>query len=200
MSEEKKPAIAQQKKKKKYRRELIEWMILVTVGTVLYVTGLHTEVIGQIQRVVLATGIMQPEADESASKASYNIKLTNAAGRSIDFSEFKGQTVFLNFWATWCPPCVAEMPDIENLYEQKGEDVAFVMISLDKDREKALRFIQRKDFKMPIYFLESGLPRVYNPSSIPTTYVISPQGEIVMTQHGMAKYNSDSFIEFLEGL
>lgn len=188
------------KKKKTYRRELIEWMILVTVGVTLYVTGLHTEVIGQIQRVVLSTGIIQPEADEATAEADYDFKLTDASGRNVDFSAFKGQTVFMNFWATWCPPCVAEMPDIENLYEKKGDDVAFVMISLDKNRLKALEFVERKELTIPIYFLESGLPSVYNPSSIPTTYVIAPQGKIVLTQHGMAKYNTDTFIDFLEGL
>ncbi len=189
-----------EKKKKSYRRELIEWGILVTVGTVLYVTGYHTEVIGQLQRIVLATGIIQPGENNEIIEASYSLKLSDVAGNPIHFSEFKGQTVFMNFWATWCPPCVAEMPDIENLYEKKGIDVAFVMISLDEDRQKAIEFVARKGFDMPVYFLESGLPKVYNPTSIPTTYVISPDGKIVVTRHGMAKYNTDSFIELLEGL
>lgn len=186
--------------KKSYRRELIEWAIIVTVGVGLYVTGLHTEVIGQLQRAVLATGIITADADTSASGASYELKLSNTNGQMVDFSKYKGEVVFLNFWATWCPPCIAEMPDIEDLYQKMGNEVSFVMISLDKDREKARRFVERKGFEMPIYFLESALPTVYNPSSIPTTYVLSPDGKIVLTRHGMAKYDTEEFRSFLEGL
>lgn len=187
----------QDKKAKKYRRELIEWAILAVVATTLYVTGLHTEVIGQIQRLVLATGIMQPSADQTTTDARYDLRLSTLQGQPVDFADFEGKTVFLNFWATWCPPCVAEMPDIEKLYEKTGTEVVFVMISLDDDREKARKFIARKGFAMPVYFLESALPPVYNPSSIPTTYVISPSGKIVLSQHGMAKYNTDEFQSFL---
>jgi len=191
---------ASKPKKNKYRRELIEWMILVTIGTFLYVTGLHTEVIGQLQRIVLATGIISPETTEDAPKASYNVMLADVSGKSHSLEEFKGKTIFINFWATWCPPCVAEMPDIQNLYDEVGNEVAFVMISLDDEPQKAINFVARKEFTMPIYFLKSGLPSVYNPSSIPTTYVISPEGEIVVTRHGMAKYSGDNFVEFLRGL
>ena len=186
--------------KKSYRKELIEWTIIVVVGLTLYVTGLHTEVIGQIQRVVLATGIMQPEADDEKATASYDLRLSNIAGKPVSFSTFRGQTIFLNFWATWCPPCIAEMPDIEDLYQKMGKDVTFVMISLDEDRDKARRSVDRKGFELPVYFLESPLPSPYNPSSIPPTYVISPDGQVVLTRHGMAKYDTEEFRAFLSTL
>lgn len=187
--------------KKSYKRELIEWTALIGVGATLYLTGLHTEVIGQVQRVVLATGIITPDTDEEPEKnASYNFSLTNVSGKKVDFSAFKGKTVFLNFWATWCPPCIAEMPDIQDLYTKSNGEVAFVMISLDDDPDKARRFLERKGFDLPVYFLSSVLPSVYNPSSIPTTYVISPDGKIVMTRHGMAKYDTESFRTFLRSL
>lgn len=187
--------------KKSYKRELIEWTVLIAVGATLYFTGLHTEVIGQVQRVFLATGIITPDTDEHKEKdASYNFKLIDASGSEIDFSEFKGKTIFLNFWASWCPPCIAEMPDIQDLYEKTSEEVVFVMISLDKDQNKAKKFIDRKEYDLPVYFLASGLPSVYNSKSIPTTYVISPDGKIEMTRHGMAKYDTESFRGFLRSL
>lgn len=187
--------------KKSYRRELIEWTVIITVGATLYLTGLHTEVIGQVQRIFLFTGIMQPDVSESHDKAAdYDFRLTNEAGREVHFSDFKNQTVFLNFWATWCPPCIAEMPDIEALSEKMNGEVTFVMISLDEDPDKARRFMERKGYELPVYFLTSSLPVVYNPRSIPTTYVISPEGQIAMTRHGMAKYNTESFREFLRAL
>jgi thiol-disulfide isomerase/thioredoxin len=187
--------------KKTYKRELIEWTILVVVGLTLYLTGWHTEVIGQLQRVVLATGVMKPDTEENPDKnASYDFRLVNMGGRMVEFSEFQGQTVFLNFWATWCPPCIAEMPDIQDLYEKKGNDVAFVMISLDEDPDKARRFIERKGFDFPVYFPSSRLPSVYPHRTIPTTYVISPEGKIALSQSGMAKYDTEGFRKFLDGL
>jgi hypothetical protein len=74
------------------------------------------------------------------------------------------------------------------------------MISLDDSFEKAKNFVQRKEFDFPIYQLASPLPKVYESSAIPTTYVISPQGEIVVAKSGMAKYNTRKFKDFLREL
>ncbi|MFY0607010.1 MAG: TlpA family protein disulfide reductase [Cyclobacteriaceae bacterium] len=186
--------------KKTYRRELIEWMILVTVGVTLYMTGLHTQLIGQIQRVVLATGFISPDINEEPQAADFNFVLTDVNGDDLPFSELKGETIFLNFWATWCPPCIAEMPDIESLYQSVGDSVRFVMVSVDKDQTKAKAFVELKRYEMPIYFANSGIPREFQSRSIPTTFIISPSGNIVVKQTGMAQYDTDDFIEFLLAL
>lgn len=184
--------------KKTLRRELINWSILLTVGLALYLTGLHTEVIGQLQRAILATGIMRPNTEAQAlGEASYAFDLYDVQGQRVDFNTFRGKTIFLNFWATWCPPCIAEMPDIHDLYEKRGDEVVFVMLSLDKDPAQAKEFVQRKGFTFPVYFPASSLPEVYDFGTIPTTYVISPQGDIVLARSGMAKYDTKSFREFL---
>tara|TARA_Y100001972_G_scaffold129201_1_gene195167 strand:+ start:4118 stop:4678 length:561 start_codon:yes stop_codon:yes gene_type:complete len=182
------------------RRELIEWSIIIVVGATLYFTGLHTQVLGQMQRVMLATGIITPDLNEPQTPASYQLTLEDLEGNKIPFEQFRGKKVFLNFWATWCPPCIAEMPDIHDLYEKVGDKTSFVMISMDKEKEKARAFIENKEFTFPVYFLASPLPSVYDPHAIPTTYVISPDGEIVVTRHGMAKYDTKKFRKFLSEL
>ena len=186
--------------KKTYKRELTEWLIIVVVGLTLYFTGLHTEAIGLLQRGLLATGIIQPNKVEEDKSADYNFLLTDINGEDVSFSEFKNQTVFLNFWATWCPPCIAEMPDIDDLYQKKGSEVSFVMISLDENRIKAKEFVERKGYDFPIYFLKTELPKTYSTSSIPTTYVISPAGKMVVENHGMAKYDTENFRDLLDEL
>jgi thiol-disulfide isomerase/thioredoxin len=190
------------KKKKTVKREIIEWAIFLGIIGFLFGTGLHTPVFGFIQGLILKTGIMQPSLDQDEKvNADYNFALIDADGQKISFSSFEDQVVFINFWATWCPPCVAEMPDIQGLYEEVDKsDVAFVMISLDDSFEKAKNFVQRKEFDFPIYQLASPLPKVYESSAIPTTYVISPQGEIVVAKSGMAKYNTRKFKDFLREL
>lgn len=188
-------------KKKAFKRELIEWTVLIFVVAVLFLTGRHVTVFGFLQRGLVETGLIQPEIQEKgALEANYDFKLVNQAGEVVNFDAFKGQTVFLNFWATWCPPCIAEMPNIQSLYEEMSDEVAFVMITQDEDPHKAFQFVDRKGYEFPVYTLNSRLPRVFEHQSIPTTYVISPEGKIVVAHSGFAKYSTDEFKEFLRGL
>ena len=190
------------KKKKTIKREIIEWAIFLGVIGFLFGTGLHTPVFGFIQGLVLKTGIMQPSIDEEDKVAAdYGFAIVNTEGEKIPFKNYENKVVFVNIWATWCPPCVAEMPDIQDLYEEmKGEDIEFVLISVDDNFQKAKDFVERKEFDFPIYQLATPLPAVYESQAIPTTYVISPQGEIVVTKSGMAKYNTKKFKKYLEEL
>lgn len=170
------------------------------IGAGLYATGYHTEVIGKLQSVLLYTGILQPDTNESVMhgrQADYNMPLLTIDGERTSLSEFKGKTIFMNLWATWCPPCIAEMPNIQRLYDDiDNENIVFVMASLDQDPQKARDFIARKGFTFPVYSVIAK-PRVYDSSVVPTTYVISPGGNIVLEHRGMAKYDTDSFKDFL---
>lgn len=189
---------------KKKKREFIEWAVILGVIATLYLTGLHTEVLGTLQRGILATGFFSPSkpAEPPLLKTSdYQFQLEDFKGNVSSFSNLKGKTVFINLWATWCPPCVAEMPEIQSLYEKAGsENVVFVMISLDEDKEKARRFIDRKEYTFPVYTLLSGLPEIFRSQSIPTTFVISPEGKVVVQQFGMASYDTKGFREMLLSL
>ncbi len=190
------------KKKKSIKREIIEWGVFLGVLAFLFGTGLHTPVFGFLQGLVLKTGIMQPAiSEEVIAKADYDFILVDKSGKSVPFSEFSEEVVFMNLWATWCPPCIAEMPDIQALYEsQESEGVQFVLISLDDDFQKAKDFVAKKGFNFPIYRLGTSLPEVYSSKAIPTTHVISPDGNIVVTKSGMAKYNTKKFRKFLQEL
>ena len=186
--------------KQKIKKELLEWIALVSIFGIIYLAGWHTEVIGRIQQVVLSTGIIQPSIVDEEKTASYDFMIEDLDGKKVQFEEFKGEVVFINFWATWCPPCVAEMPDIHRLYEDQKDQVRFIMISLDQDEEKAHKFISKKGFDFPVYFLRSPLPANFNTRSIPTTYVLDKKGKIIVENHGMAKYNTDNFRQLLTEL
>ncbi|MEM6642628.1 MAG: TlpA disulfide reductase family protein [Bacteroidota bacterium] len=187
-------------KTKSIKREVVEWIILIGVVCLIYFAGWHTQLIGKLQQAVLATGIMQPDFVEEKVSADYSFSLTNMEGKLVPFSDFQNDVVFLNFWATWCPPCIAEMPDIHELYKKQVKDISFVMVSLDKDRKKALEFVRKHEYKFPVYFLNSSLPKTYDVSSIPTTYVLGKDGLIKVKNHGMAKYSTESFYKFLSEL
>lgn len=191
------------------KRNLIEYGVLATVLLTLFITGLHTEVFGFIQRGVLATGIMNPEVGEKTAavnnedhpEADFSMNLIDSKGEKVSLEQFKGKVVFINIWATWCPPCIAEMPGINNLFnEVKDEDIVFLMLSVDQDFQKAIRFNGKKDFDFEIYQSDGGIPQMYHTESIPTTFVISAKGELALTHKGMADYDTPEFKEFLKSL
>jgi thiol-disulfide isomerase/thioredoxin len=190
------------KKKKSIKREIIEWGLFLGIIGFLFGTGLHTPVFGFLQGLVLKTGIMQPSINENSTDvAEYDFILIDQEGKQKPFKDYENKVVFVNFWATWCPPCIAEMPDINDLYtEMSDKDIEFVLISVDDEFQKAKDFVKKKGFDFPIFQLASPLPQVYESSSIPTTYVISPDGKIVVSKSGMAKYNTRKFKQFLEEL
>jgi len=188
-------------KSKTFRRELIEWGVMLGSIAVIYFSGLHVPIIGNLQRALLWTGLMTPDTELEEGdirKANYNVPLISMTGDQFSMSDFKGTTIFLNFWATWCPPCIAEMPNIQSLYEDvKSDSIQFVMVSLDVDQSKAKKYLDKKEFTFPVYFLNGRKPGTYNSTVVPTTYVISPEGNIVTERRGMADYNTKRFKEFL---
>lgn len=182
--------------KKRLKKELVQWSAIGGVFLLLFLSGLHTEVFGFVQRGILATGLMAPDIEnpENTAQANLNVPLLNSKGKSVNMREFEGKVIFINFWATWCAPCVAEMPGINALYNDvKDENIAFVMLSLDDKFEKAVEFKKRKDFDFEVYQLNGSLPKMYHSRSIPTTFVIDAEGNLVLTHKGMARYNSDKF-------
>lgn len=193
----------EKKKAKSKKRDLIEFGVIIFIFGVIYLTGSQAEVFGKVQQAVLSTGIMNAgELDESVQQdASYDFKLQNEAGEIINAKTLKGKTIFINIWATWCAPCVAEMPSINKLFGKvkDNEDVVFLMISEDKEFQKAKDWVAKKEFDFPIYKLASRLPDQYETNVIPTTVVISAEGKIVVKHTGMANYNTRRFRKLLEG-
>ena len=194
----------QSDRQKKIKKELIDWAIFLVLMAVLFGTGLYKPIASTIQRGLLWTGIIKPDMSLDESKferADYNVPLMSLNGERVFLSDFKGEVIFMNLWATWCPPCIAEMPNIQALYDSiENDDINFVMLSLDEDPEKARAFIQKKGYTFPVYFYFGRRPGVYNSSVVPTTYIISPEGNIVSKKRGMANYDSDSFRKFLNEL
>ena len=117
--------------------------------------------------------------------------------------DLKGKVIFLNLWATWCGPCRLEMPSIQNLYNSVDKDkVAFVMLSLDQENQegKIIQFIKDKGFTFPVYQPASALPNLLRVTTIPTTFIISPDGKVKSKKTGMANYDTEEMREFLKSL
>lgn len=188
---------------KETKKEVINWAIFISVALFLYFSGLYRPLISGVQRVILSTGIIQPDTDKKPLDASgpVSMKLMNERGEVVNLADLRGKVVFVNFWATWCPPCKAEMPGIQELYEEvKSDDIVFVMLSRDREFQKAIDFKHDEAYSFPVFAAASNIPQQFTGSAIPRTYILNKKGEVVSAKSGMAKYNTSSFKDFLQEL
>lgn len=115
-----------------------------------------------------------------------DFKLKDLSGKEISLSDLKGKRVFLNFWASWCPPCKAEMPNIEKLYEEtKNSDLVIIAVNLGEDKDTVKSFIDKNNYNFTV-LLDSNqsVAEKYNISSIPTSFFIDKNGKIVSKKIG----------------
>jgi thiol-disulfide isomerase/thioredoxin len=190
---------------KKVKKEIRDWAIFAGILLTLYLTGLHTDVAAFAQRMVLATGIANPNTEVASekTKAAYDFTLDQLEGETLNFEDLRGKVVFINFWATWCAPCVAEMPSIDGLYKiyKDNPDVVFVMINVENKEDKVKKFLKKKKFSFPIYLPNATqIPKVYESKGIPTTFVLDKEGFIAYKKVGMASYDADNFVNFIARL
>ena len=125
----------------------------------------------------------------------YHWKLIDNGGCEYNFKETKDKVVFLNLWATWCPPCIAEMPKMQLIYNDYKDQVVFLFVSYE-DAKKVQKFLDKKGYQLPNFQPVSDIPQKLFSSSIPATYIINKKGEIVVDKKGAANWNSD----FVRGL
>ena len=115
--------------------------------------------------------------------SNYDWKLKTEEGVSYNFNQSKGKVVIINFWATWCPPCIAEMPSLQKLYDKYGDKVEFLFVTNDSiDKIKA--FKAKKNYTFPVYQILSNPIKELQTSSIPRTLIISQKGEIIIDKFG----------------
>lgn len=127
-------------------------------------------------------------------------KLKGLDGSNLELSSLRGKRVFVNIWASWCPPCRAEMPSIEALYNKVDkEKVAFVMLSVDEQREAGANFALNKKLAAPVYFPEEQLPSLFQVQGIPATFIFDEQGKLVKRVDGASNYDTEEYVTLLNG-
>lgn len=127
-----------------------------------------------------------------------NIELTNLNGEKINLAEQQGKTIFINFWATWCKPCIQEMPSIIALQTQlAGKNIEFYFAS-DEEADKIKKFMKSRR-------MSSGFVRVRNLESLgiqalPTTFIFNGEGNLVFSEAGLRKWDEPAMIEMVTNI
>lgn len=158
-------------------------------------TGLFTPNVGELQS-------NSPEETSNSKPLVESANFISSEGVAIDLANLKGKVIFLNFWTTWCPPCIAEMPSVNSLYNKfkDNSNVVFVMADADSDFKTSTAFMKKKKFALPVYIPAGQMPAQLFRGNLPTTIIISKKGEIVYSHEGMANYNSPKMEKFLTEL
>jgi peroxiredoxin len=118
------------------------------------------------------TGIAQGE-----KLPNFTVKMMD--GEEVKLSDYEGEKVFLNFWATRCPPCKAEMPHMQSFYDGEPESVEILAINLEESNAKVTEFVDQYGLTFPILMDEDGeVAETFEVYTIPTTYVLNEDGTV----------------------
>ena len=132
-----------------------------------------------------ATGAIGVDADDlepapEIGRLAADFILADLEGNLVSLSDLRSKAVFINFWATWCPPCRAEMPEIEDLYQKHmNTDVAVIGVNLFEPEDKVREYVQRGGYNWSFVIDTTGeVTRNYGISALPTSFFLNSQGII----------------------
>lgn len=142
------------------------------------------------------------EVVENGQVAVADISFKNENGKTISLRSLKGKVVFINFWATWCGPCIHEMPSINNLKQlYKGnKTIEFLMVDVDNKMAKSSAFMLQNKYDLPVFVPTGNIPSEYLGNSIPTTVILDKSGDIIARIEGGRDYMSPEIITALNEL
>lgn len=120
-------------------------------------------------------------SDVGLNRPAPDFTLTDMQGRKVTLSQFRGKIVLLNFWATWCPPCVEEMPSLEQLHQRfKDQGLVLLAVNVEESYQTVSRFLQGKNYSFPILLdTAAEVQNTYQVFRFPETFVIDRNGIIV---------------------
>ncbi len=145
-----------------------------------------------------ALSILPPNTEVQA--LDFTVK--SLVGDSENLSDYRGKVIFLNFWATWCGPCRAEVGEIDALHETlKDEDFMIMALSIQEQKKKVSKFIKSNDVDFPVYLDSDGaVAAMYGVNGIPTTYIIAPDGTIVGRAVGPRQWGGTESVKLMRSL
>lgn len=157
-------------------------------------------------RGLMLVGLFQPDlpvpVKTPGNMSLPTITFQDANGHALNLNNQKGKVIFMSFWATWCPPCIAEMPSINTLHEKlkSNKNVVFMMVDADRDFSLSVPFMKKHQFMLPLYEANGPVPENLFDSSIPTAVIFDKRRQLVFRQKGAGDYSSPTASDYLVNL
>ncbi len=182
-------------KKRKRISDIFFWGFII----LLIIPNTRSVILGGFTKV--RTAIFAPALKESngpiLSNSDLSWQLKELNGNQVSLASMKGEIILVNSWATWCPPCRAEMPSLEKLYQRYGDRVKFIIVSNEGEQD-AGEYIESKGFTFPVYLAKTASPSSLSSRSIPATFIINKEGRVIYTKKGSFDWNSRKVHKFLD--
>lgn len=147
-------------------------------------------------------GAGQPTQSKLEGKPAPDFSLPTLGGGTMRLSDYRGKIVFLNIWATWCPPCRDEMPSMQRLYEHfQGRDFEMLTISIDEDPSKVEPFMKELGLTFPVAFdPQQQVASQYGITGVPETYLIDKNGIVMHHMIGPGVWDDQGILSAFESL
>lgn len=129
------------------------------------------------------------------NKGFAKVRLTDLNNQPINLDQFKGRTIFINFWATWCKPCIQEMPSIKNAQELLSKNGIVFLLASNESPDQINEFKNDHDYNFNYVRLVNM--EELNVEVLPTTYIFNPKGELAFSEMGYRKWDDSSTIEMI---
>jgi thiol-disulfide isomerase/thioredoxin len=189
---------------KKSKLSIASDIIFVAFIIALFIPQSRMEIMAGLNKIRVAVwnpSVKDQGTGEKLADSDYHMVLEQLNGQKFEFAHARGKVVFLNIWATWCPPCVAEMPAIQQLYDtyRDNDQAIFLMVS-NEDKTKVEAFIKKRGYNFPVYINHYRLPEIFQGNSIPLTFVISKTGEVIIRQVGAANWSGSKMHQIMDRL
>ena len=161
--------------------------------------GLKTILPGIILAIFAASSLA---ASSLEGQAAPDFVLKSSGGENLRLSEYRGDVVMINFWATWCGPCRQEMPLLDDLYS-RYERVGFTLlgVNIDDDSRRAMKMIDELGVSFPVLFDESKeVSKLYAVSAMPVTILIDREGTVRHVHHGYKPGYEEKYLNEIRAL
>lgn len=185
------------KKKSKFSN----FLFIVLIALVLIPqTRLFLQV--QINKLKISSNMFKPSriaTQDQLQVSPFDYKVSLLDGINVNSPVGKGKVTFISYWATWCGPCIAELPGLEKLYADYGNRVNFLFITNEKP-STVQGFLNKRKLNIPAVNSRMSTPEVLFEKSIPTNYIIDKKGNIIVKEQGAVDWNAQEIREILDNL
>jgi|SRR5690606_6646194 len=190
------------------KKSNVSTVISLALGALVLLLLFNPEIKTWVSQGLMKIGWFKPDlaapvdTAKPADARNLPVWISDGAGNRIDIANQQGKVVFVNFWATWCRPCITELPSIDKLYKQfEGNgSVVFAMVDVDGQLEKSTQFMENRKLRLPVHVPAGQIPSDWLQSAIPTTVILDKQGRIAARHEGMADYSRPEVAEFIDQL